>query len=445
MIDPIARAYRHIIKPVIAKVIPVTKEKLPALYDGKYEEPDGNDLPSYYRKPEKTTDQIQEEFEDIKTPPLDDYNKAEYHKKLERNHEMTPLAGTQAEDADKAVYDLLKTPPTVDKYMAAMHIINKHPYASDGSDVVLRHKYSFVHSHMISDEGDYSPEEKFLSHDEILKHKDDYTFYRGRKLIHKNTGLVMVLHPDGTKTFTGSHYDEGPLRKPIEEIRELNNKLEELHSQHIENHTSFSGAKFKLHVTKYTGDSRELNTFLAKQYHGEEFNDAFRRESDEDLEAHSNALSDGIKHSAPLKEPMTVYSGLSHMTKLVSRSEGCTKAVDFHAPTFISTSINPKTAEGFAKDKIHPSKATNPTATNVEGNEFDHNGPIADLMAVDLPAGFRGGTYVESHTSNGGETEYILDKDHQFHFHPHPKYMSSDKRLIRVWKATVKPKNYDNE
>lgn len=454
MIDPISKAYQAIYQK---KEEPKKEEKLPELYDGKYEEPDGNEKPSYYRDKEKpiqeSTDEVPK-IDGLKVRDLDDYDKADYQAHLESKAHIS-FAGTAFEHHDKAVHDLVKDGLTPDKYLAAKHILNNVPHDYDSRydrqvhPYDIQSKYDFIDHFAATEDHDYKPEETFLSKDEIQKHLDSgYKLIRGRKIRHEKTGIYLQLHPDGSKTISKmTGQSATPVDKDSEAQKTMNNLLSENHSDHIQNTRVDDGTALKNHVHMYTEDSRELNTYLGHQYHGKTWNSDMRKYDDATLDAHSDGLSQGIKTAPPLAHPVTIYSGLSHMTKVHTLSDGGTKHVRFTTPTFLSTSIDPETAASFAREKDHPhptDESYNEFSSNLEHNEFG-KGAVADMVKMELPKGFRGGLYVDSHSANQGEREYLLDKRHVIHIHPSPKYFVYDRKMTRMWHAEVEPKKYEDE
>lgn len=451
MIDPISKAYQAIYQK---KEEPKKEEKLPELYDGKYEEPDGNDKPSYYRDDAKKIEESTEppKIEGLKFRELDDYDKGMYQAHIESKQHMS-FEGTAYEHHDKAVHDLIKDGLTPEKYLAAKHILNNLPhdysreYVRSVHPSELRVKYDYLDNYAASDDHEYKPEENYLSKDEIQKHLDSgYKFIRGRKIRHEATGIALQLHPDGSKTVTKALHDETPVDIPHDKLKPVYDHLADHFDEHIKNANADDGSSLRAHVHMYTSDSRELNTYLGHQYHGKTWVNDYRKYDDDTLEAHSNAMSKGIAEAPPLDKPVTVYTGVSHMTKLHTMTDGGTKHVRFVAPTFLSTSINPATATDFARMKQHPHStddlSNHDFTTDKEPNEFG-KGEVADVLKMELPKGFKGGLYVDGYSTNRGEREMILDKHHTINVHPNPKYFVHDRKLTRMWHAEVEPKNYE--
>lgn len=457
MNDPISKAYRAIYQKPVEQPVVKEEENLPALYDGKYEEPDGNDKPSYYRDDKK---QIEEEteiphIEGLKVRELDDYDKGMYQHSVNMKAEHVSFDGTEYEHHDKAIHDLVKDGLTPEKYLAAKHILHNLPYyhTSVRSPSDLKAKYDYLDKYAATEDRDYTPEESFLSKDEIKTHLDSgYKFIRGRKIMHIKTGIYLQLHPDGSKTISANGAGDSPVDDhDRKKVNETGISLDEHYGNHISEHVAPDGASFRNHVHMYTTDSRELNTYLGHQYHGHDYPDSdYRRHTNDTLEAHSEALSHSIEHAPPLPHDTTIYTGLSHMTKVHTMTEGGTKSARFMAPTFLSTSIKPSIAADFAREKSHPESeevaavAAKKFDSDTEPNEFGHS-KMHDMLKIELPKGFRGGVYVDKYSGNRGEKEMIIDKHHVVNVHPEPKYFAHDRKIIRMWDAHLEPKKYDTE
>ena len=447
MIDKIAAAYKQL-KKKQEQVKEYKKEDLshlPELYDGKF--------PS--EQPERRVDNepLQEAMTDNVThPEHDDFDKASLQNVLDSIN-PDEFKGTIYHEHDKAIHDMLKGGLNAEKYFAIRHITHNLPYNEHGDASIsyvrqqLMHKYDFLNKYMTTPHKEYSPEENFLTKEEIDKqHEDGYQPVKGRQFQHKSTRVMVQLHHNGERTISPSlmSSENTAYAQPEGSVKERSDELQDHYGDHIEKFKHPDGSKLASHVHMYTSDSKEVNTYLAKLNHGLDYDEseAGRQHSNESLENHADALSEGIRHAPPLDKDTTVYTGISEKSHIFTKSKQGKETVRFHAPTFMSTSLSHDTASSFAKQKIHHDDEI--MHTSKEPNEFGR-GYISDVLKINLPKGFKGGMYVESHSANKSENEMLLDKGHVFNIHPTPKYYSHARSLVRLWDAHIEPKKYEDE
>ena len=100
-------------------------------------------------------------------------------------------------------------------------------------------------------------------------------------------------------------------------------------------------------------------------------------------------VSKAISKAKPISKSFDVFTGLSKSSNVFQRTQSGTTDVKFHAPTFLSTSLNFNEANEFAKAK----------GANRQ-NELEHYDGVGDVLHITIPAGFKGGAYVDPHSSN---------------------------------------------
>jgi len=229
----------------------------------------------------------------------------------------------------------------------------------------------------------------------------------------KETGEFQpVEHAYNSSLFFGSATDDHPFKMN----ETAHHDLLDLHTKHILDHEASSD------IHKYTEDSKHINKDLVDAHVG-------NRKPMWSTDGISHAINTAPRYN----KEFDVYSGLSKSANIMKETEDGTKEAKFHAPAFMSTSLDFNTAIHFVKPKIDAMREF-----HVDSKEEHEDG---DLLHMTIPAGFKGGLYVDGHTDHPGEREFLLDKGHNFTIHPNPKYVMHHGKYVRIWKATVQPKD----
>lgn len=95
-----------------------------------------------------------------------------------------------------------------------------------------------------------------------------------------------------------------------------------------------------------------------------------------------------------------------------------------HLPAYTSTSTDINIAESFSKYR----------------KDRDLDKEVRDVLSLKIPAKYKHGIYVEPITSNRGESEYVLGKNHLIKYHTEPKYYMRNGVIYRHWNGEVIPK-----
>jgi hypothetical protein len=132
----------------------------------------------------------------------------------------------------------------------------------------------------------------------------------------------------------------------------------------------------------YTDDSAPVNNHLIRGKNASH---------DHETDYQVDCLKDHIKAQKPLSDGISTFSGVgSHIAKQLK------VGAVIHTPAFTSSSLVHSLATNFAE----PVKKRGPR--DARGNERLH------AIHFKLPKGYKGGAYVEPHSSNVGEHEYLL-------------------------------------
>lgn len=275
-----------------------------------------------------------------------------------------------------------------------------------------------------------------LSHNEVsaLNHVG-FTPSIGHEVLSKETGIPYRYNRDkGSLDFT-KHSFKMPSSYPgngIQIKRQTHGEVENLHhilvdqtgdfERHhlnaVHDYTSFSETYSRLHIGEAKGKPIVSNDDdLSANFH-ERVSNAKR---------YSPVLSDAIqKHGGRNDKSFTVYTGVSRHSILDADHPDADKDENGHviytAPAFSSTSIKESVAHDFLRDKPHA--------------EF---GKVHDVLKVEVPEHYPHGMYVEHHSMNQGEKEYLLDKGHRFVIDPKPTYIGSAGKLVRTFNAKLMP------
>lgn len=299
-----------------------------------------------------------------------------------------------------------------------------HAYLSD--------KYQFALTEVpIKPFKKYTPQESILNHEEVMKHKDEYSFVSGRVLAKRDDTKNMwdqmkfQLHPDGTiNRISGliphiNSHDSHPFvdEDQINSADFHHENLHDLHGDHIHNFGVMND------VIRYTSDSRDLNKYLATGVIMNSFNGESEESKAAAHEAQAENLTNAMVNAPPYAHKFSVWSGLSRSNdvgKYAAKKTDEREKLIGHFPAFTSTSLDPRQAQGFAKGK--------------QSDDFPDQ-DVHDMMRIDIPKAYHRGLYVDKHSNSKGEQEYILDRNTTVEVHPKPLYYVKSNHLYRVWKG----------
>jgi hypothetical protein len=160
-----------------------------------------------------------------------------------------------------------------------------------------------------------------------------------------------------------------------------------------EEHAPYAGK-----LREYTDDSFSLNDHLLGNTPDHDIRDRpikDKQDAKEYWDGTADAMSQALHHFAkPLNHQAHVYSGLGTFDPRKQFHEG--NGV-IHMPAFVSTSLNPHIARGFAQKQAHWDK----------NNKFQNE---AHIIHFKLPEGYKKGVYMNNVSVTPGEHEYLLDK-----------------------------------
>jgi hypothetical protein len=158
-----------------------------------------------------------------------------------------------------------------------------------------------------------------------------------------------------------------------------------------------------------------------------------RKEAEEHWEGKAAELDDAIKHYAkPLDHEAHVYSGIGGFDPAEHFKYG---NGTIHMPSFVSTSIDPDTAQNFAHRR-----------PKAPGHSFSHD---YHIIHFHLPKGYDKGVYAENCSLCGGEKEYILNRDQKWKLKDHTVHNSiqyksdsgAHKKKVHVWSVEPHEEN----
>lgn len=121
------------------------------------------------------------------------------------------------------------------------------------------------------------------------------------------------------------------------------------------------------------------------------------------------AMREGLK-SFKTPRKLFVHSGIKQDPRTMEQSDGHIK---MQMPAFTSTSINPAIAEGFSS-AIYPMKKDG-SGPDYDGRRSSHT------IHLEIPEGAHG-AYVDHHSMNAGEKEFVLHPGARIHLDPQPKH-----------------------
>lgn len=175
-------------------------------------------------------------------------------------------------------------------------------------------------------------------------------------------------------------------------------------------------------IQHYTDDSKAINRFLVLKHQAggehpfDEHTVEYHGVPLKTIHDASAKLGKMIDSSEPLDHDVSVYTGVGTSTKPMEVTSGGKSSGTFHSPTFLSTSLSPHIASGFARKK---------------------QDGYTDILHFRLPKGTKHGMYLEGNTTNPGEYEYLLKPGLNVKVHPEPKYMMNNNNWHRVWDAEI--------
>jgi len=213
-------------------------------------------------------------------------------------------------------------------------------------------------------------------------------------------------HPDAMPEHLGGYYgDKEEWHDEYDNYKAAKGGYE-LHNQLVANDKTV-GEKEKDHVQAYTRDSSYLNRHLFnKHVDGEKH--------DEEVRGINIKTMDKAVTRNKLKHDLHVYSGVTWHPGNVAKQH---PERHVHLPAYTSTSLDKSVAHGFAT-----------------GDENNNTHVIHFHLKKGQP-----GKYVEHHTENPGEQEFILPRNTTVKIHPRPdRYEDAvSGQVTHVWHAHV--------
>jgi len=343
-----------------------------------------------------------------------------YHEDLAALHKYVKpylKIGTKHNAEDNYIHDLLKKGvPSANKIHHILDVMVKSRYGESAENTsYLKHKWiPLLDKHAVVKPKITDQDQSSYTEAEVNAMPKTLEFNNLRIVTHE-AGPSFEAHPTEGLRYLGTRTNDIALQKL------MNSKSRE--------HKSWANTDVSLeehyknypneHVSKYSKSSTALNTHLAGIISPEHaLTDA--KTLDE--------LGDNIsKHISLIPHPthhkdFTVYSGMHYSTdphKIRERNED--GHIIMRSPSFVSTSLDMLTAEGFGSSKNTPGVSRR----------------VRDVMKVDIPGGYPHGAYIKPMSSHPKEHEYLLDRDHTFVIHPEPTYHAGGNDLYRVWSAKI--------
>ena len=178
--------------------------------------------------------------------------------------------------------------------------------------------------------------------------------------------------------------------KPLREITDENvKKRSELtHDQMFPHYQNYDDVEHKLHLRDYQTDSSDLNNYHWEKHKNSPHYQSWAQNIKDDKEYQTAKLDAALSHhKTPHK--LAVYSGTANDPRRHMNEEGIV-----HHPAYLSTSLDPAIARGFASSNRE---------YRLEENELHTH-----LLKIHVPKGHPG-AYV-AHIKNHGEKEFILPR-----------------------------------
>jgi hypothetical protein len=172
-------------------------------------------------------------------------------------------------------------------------------------------------------------------------------------------------------------------------------------------------------IHSYTTDSSEFNPAVAAHH-------KFGDDLDTDhAEVHKHLHDYLHSHSSP--HDLEVFTGTKHSPERFPK-DPTTGKIHMTNPAYTSTSISAHTARFFGG---HDTEVIKP--------KYDGE----HVLKVHVPKGSPG-SYIDEHSQNRTEREFLLPSNSKFHVHPVPEtHFGTDHRgeptKVHVWKASLQP------
>jgi hypothetical protein len=214
----------------------------------------------------------------------------------------------------------------------------------------------------------------------------------------------------------------------IDDHAEMHHSTLNLHVQPV------TSPEIRRSLSEYTDDSKSINQHLINKDYRKIHNTQSRSYPYEKLlDDHIDNIKQHIKSSTPLRSEISTFSGIG-----ANMAQGIKIGATLHTPAFTSSSLNYDTAHNFSR----PSKWTDyelPRTSHVKMTTKRNN-----VLHFKLPAGYDKGAYVDKHSANSGEKEFLLHPDQKWKVTGHKavgKIGTSYKNFTHIW--TVEPHSDD--
>lgn len=460
MLDKIAQAY----KTMVSKPKKAPKNDYPILMDGKTFDDEKSERAN--DPPEKSLEDVIKQLKETFDVPPKEGIEHTLNKLTSESYDFGREKPVHPEvHALHSVFkDVVKNGVNYDKMNTLSDMIHS-------SNLSTSHKYALggiwskaIQNHFGKEQQDVDfKEETPKTKDEMLEHASKHPEVR---MVNQNKGVYLgrTLHGHTMNVSIGfdrhgtPHVLSDMNYTPSESIHNDNHTSEEaehLASSHKQYFKDVSDEAPKHHdedaydridkvrsLVRYTADfSGPINRYLIHKHNDDvDSLESTMRGSDHRIEPthetymkHVDNISHVINNAPAIEKPISVFSGLSGKSGINAYAQKHRQTSNdrmvFHMPAFTSTSTKFAIGTAFCKDApIHPDE---------EKMYSDHSGrkDVQDLLHIKLPAGFKGGAFVEHVTENSGEHEYVLDKGTNVSVHPEPKYIFKGRSLYRIWEA----------
>jgi hypothetical protein len=355
---------------------------------------------------------------------LEDYaTQGNWHKDIMKAANHIDTVGENAKADDEM---LNHTISNADRLSPEIHEQTRQALRRHPKDESLYAKYSWVfhHPESVTKAPEYNEDnahEQFLNESDIAKYHKDFRFIGGRTVEDKVTRSRHHINQDGTlspigRVYGQSHLDILPFDKDPSghTVKYHHDMLSEHYGKQFDAMKDYDPNAVKA-LAHYTEDSVPFNKLSAKANKGQEIGKEDKIYIGSNTHADVHHLDNAIRNTDPYPQSFKVYTGLSKSSDPSKAEETSPGRKTMHLPAFTSTTLHGHTAQGFSRPK--PSEY----------------GDVHDIVEIKVPKYHSGGAYVDTHSANPNEHEYLLTHGHVIEHDSTPKYYVSGNRMIRFW------------
>lgn len=326
-------------------------------------------------------------------------------------------------EADANLDHVISSAP---KLTPEIHEHVRQTLRANHNDVGLHAKYSWVFEHPDThteppEYNEHNREHLYVDEDHIRKYKaDGFQFKGGRTIVDSVTGSRHHLNHDGSISPIGRKYEQEHVDTPpfaddggFEAARYHHDMLSHHFDRQIHDRKDTPEHTALAH---YTEDSVPYNKATVYANRGQKIPNSVKIYIGHDSHEKAKRLDSLLKDVDPYPASFTAYTGLSRSADPTKHEETSPGRKTGHFPAFTSTSLHASVAQDFSRQK-----------------STDDLGDVRDIVKLKVPKYHSGGAYVDGHSTNSGEMEYILTHGHVIEHDAKPKYYFSGRQMYRVW------------